>query len=284
VLKEKPKKGQIGQPPVPLSLNPDGAFSVGLKIGRRSADLMLLDLAGGVRGTMRYAYRYPTPQDTMRLFSEGFDIITGDLAPAQAARICGVGIAAPFEIWNWESEVGAPHDVLRRGAASISRRDRKDPRPRLSVYDATAACAGADLWHRQPLSRLCISSSGRRRRRHRAEWQLYQGRNGNAGRFAHGRALPAPRAVRSSSSAAHPYALERSRRRSISIPCCCGRTAAAGEFRRTADEWLDEAVAALATAALSTVAAGQRSCHYRRRNAQRRQAELVAAVRTKLKN
>ena len=82
LLKEKPKKGQIGQPPVPLSLNPDGAFSVGLKIGRRSADLMLLDLAGGVRGTMRYAYRYPTPQDTMRLFSEGFDIVTGDLRAA----------------------------------------------------------------------------------------------------------------------------------------------------------------------------------------------------------
>src|SRR5215510_16543423 len=72
VLKEKPKRGRIGQPPVPISLNPDGAYSLGLKIGRRSADLMLLDLVGGVRGTTHRAFRYPTPRQTMRLFEEGF--------------------------------------------------------------------------------------------------------------------------------------------------------------------------------------------------------------------
>src|SRR5215471_10328636 len=112
VLKEKPKRGRIGQPPVPISLNPEGAFSLGLKIGRRSADLMLLDLAGGIRGTTRRTYRYPTPDQTIRLFTEGYESVTDGLRPGQKSRICGVGIAAPFEIWNWESEIGAPHEVL----------------------------------------------------------------------------------------------------------------------------------------------------------------------------
>ena len=36
---EDAQRGKIGQPSVPFSLNPDGAFSLGLKIGRRSVDL-----------------------------------------------------------------------------------------------------------------------------------------------------------------------------------------------------------------------------------------------------
>ena len=42
-------RGRIGQPSVPLALNPDGAFSIGIKIGRRSADWLLVDFTGTVR-------------------------------------------------------------------------------------------------------------------------------------------------------------------------------------------------------------------------------------------
>ena len=34
------------------------------------------------------------------------------MTAAQRLRISGLGIAAPFELWNWEEEIGAPHDVL----------------------------------------------------------------------------------------------------------------------------------------------------------------------------
>src|SRR5579864_1555384 len=36
-----PQRGRVGQPTVPLSLDPEGAFSLGLKIGRRSCELVL---------------------------------------------------------------------------------------------------------------------------------------------------------------------------------------------------------------------------------------------------
>ena len=36
-------RGRVGQPSVPYSLNPEGAYSIGLKIGRRSVDLSLID-------------------------------------------------------------------------------------------------------------------------------------------------------------------------------------------------------------------------------------------------
>ena len=41
-----PVRWRIGQPSVPMALDADGAFFLGLKIGRRSADLMLVDFLG----------------------------------------------------------------------------------------------------------------------------------------------------------------------------------------------------------------------------------------------
>ena len=44
--RETPQRGRVGQPTVPFSLDPEGAFSLGLKIGRRSCDLVLIDFVG----------------------------------------------------------------------------------------------------------------------------------------------------------------------------------------------------------------------------------------------
>src|SRR5882724_6615325 len=35
LVKETPQRGKVGQPLVPFSLDPDGAFAIGLKVGRR---------------------------------------------------------------------------------------------------------------------------------------------------------------------------------------------------------------------------------------------------------
>ena len=60
--REAPLRGRVGQPTVPVSLDPEGAFSIGLKIGRRSCDLVLIDFCGGVRRRARRTFHYPTPQ------------------------------------------------------------------------------------------------------------------------------------------------------------------------------------------------------------------------------
>ena len=44
LVKGEPVRGRVGQPSVPMALNPDAVFSIGLKIGRRSADMVLMDL------------------------------------------------------------------------------------------------------------------------------------------------------------------------------------------------------------------------------------------------
>jgi hypothetical protein len=55
-------KGRIVQPSIPMRLAPDGAFSVGLKIGRCSADLAPVDFVGTIRRQLHGTYPYPEPE------------------------------------------------------------------------------------------------------------------------------------------------------------------------------------------------------------------------------
>ena len=53
LLRGEPVRGKVGQPSVPMRLNPDGAFFIGLKIGRRSAEVIVTDALGKVRDRER---------------------------------------------------------------------------------------------------------------------------------------------------------------------------------------------------------------------------------------
>lgn len=146
VVKQNRQRGKIGQPSVPFALNGNGAFALGLKIGRRSNDLVLIDLVGGVRRSLHEAGSYPTPAGVRAFVARGIAELTSTLSDGERARICGLGIAAPFELWNWEEQIGAPHAVLEQWRTF----DLKEmiaglcPWPVVFCNDATAAC-GAEL-------------------------------------------------------------------------------------------------------------------------------------------
>jgi predicted NBD/HSP70 family sugar kinase len=143
LIKGTPIRGKVGQPSVPMSLNPEGAFSIGFKFGRRSADLVLMDFVGKVRSVLRENYAYPTPNELERFVHSGVAEIVQQLNEEQAKRICGLGIAAPFEMWGWEDEVGAPHEVQEawRTYDIKVEVERLVPWPVHFCNDATAACA-----------------------------------------------------------------------------------------------------------------------------------------------
>jgi predicted NBD/HSP70 family sugar kinase len=143
LLRQRPQRGRIGQPPVPLSLNPDGAYSIGLKVGRRSSDMVLVNLVGQVRASVHRTYRYPEPDATLDFVREGLAALQRELKPAQRKRISGLGIATPFELWNWEKEIGAPRDVLQiwRRFDLLGEVAKLSGGPVQLCNDATAACA-----------------------------------------------------------------------------------------------------------------------------------------------
>ena len=143
VLKEKPQRGRVGQPSVPFSLNPDGAYAFGLKIGRRSADLVLIDFDGKVRRRLHLTYPYPLPSTLIAFATAGVRKIEAELLPGQLSRVVGLGLATPYELWNWAYEVGSPPGALDVWRDTDLRAIFAEElqRPVYLCNDATAACA-----------------------------------------------------------------------------------------------------------------------------------------------
>jgi predicted NBD/HSP70 family sugar kinase len=148
LTKGEPKRGKVGQPLVPFTLNPDGAFSIGLKIGRRSSELVVLDLVGGVRNSLRRTYKYPEPRVVLDFAESAIAEATAALRSAQRKRVAGLGVAAPFELWQWQEEQGAPAGALD-GWREIDLPARLAAMCKFPLHycnDATAACAAEHLF------------------------------------------------------------------------------------------------------------------------------------------
>jgi predicted NBD/HSP70 family sugar kinase len=263
VLKGDPQRGRVGQPSVPFTLNPDGAFGLGLKIGRRSSDLVLLDFLGAVRREKRLTHPYPTPSAVLAFVREGIPWLTGSLPEQQLERIAGLGIAAPFELWNWEEEVGAPANVLDqwRDFDTVEEIAAISPWPVILCNDATAACA-AELILGQG-SRYAdflyvfigsfigggVVLNG----------SLYPGRTGNAGAIgsmpiaqASARGWPLTQQLIRSASI---WVLEKKLRAAGRDPSTLWRSPDEwADFGPVLDEWLDEVAESLALAVTSATA------------------------------
>jgi predicted NBD/HSP70 family sugar kinase len=127
---------------VPLSLAPDGAFFLGLKLGRRSAELVLIDVLGRVRAAQRRTWPWPTPDAVLDFVAEALPGTLAVLTPAERARVGGLGIAMPFQLWAWVDYIGAPQAEMdawrtRDIQAEIAARFGL---PVFLQNDATAAC------------------------------------------------------------------------------------------------------------------------------------------------
>ncbi len=143
LIKGEPQRGKVGQPAVPMSLNPEGAFSIGFKVGRRSADVVLMDMVGKARQLFRTSYAYPTPALLKTFLDTSVNQIIDTMTRLQYGRIRGIGIAAPSEMWSWEEEFGAPRDVVEAWRLFDIKAEVEQmfSWPVHSCNDATAACA-----------------------------------------------------------------------------------------------------------------------------------------------
>lgn len=112
IVKGEPQRGRVGQPSVPIGLADDGAYFWGLKIGRRSAELVLTNFLGQVLASAHRTYRYPTPEETIGFTRESLARLTEGLGPKQRDRIAGFGIAMPFQIWRWAREINVAPDTM----------------------------------------------------------------------------------------------------------------------------------------------------------------------------
>lgn len=139
VARREAKKGRIGPPTVPLSLNPEGAFAVGISVGERQTDLVLIDFVGEVR----FHTNLPSPKaDPNSNHSEFLGTIRNAVAllPESAlGRLAGVGLALPHSTSDGRNEE----------AYFRSLQDEIEDRLGISVFvqnDITAAASGESMF------------------------------------------------------------------------------------------------------------------------------------------
>jgi predicted NBD/HSP70 family sugar kinase len=142
----EPLRGKVGQPSVPMHLAADGAFFYGLKIGRRSMDLVQIDFLGNVRARERVTYAYPTPTGALDFAARAFGRLQEGLPSAHRSRVAGMGIAMPFRLWDWAEPLGVPQSGMADWRHRDIRAELEDllGLPVFMENDASAAC-GAEL-------------------------------------------------------------------------------------------------------------------------------------------
>ena len=117
LLKGELRRGKVGQPSVPLSLNPDGAFSIGIKVGRRSLDVLLVDFVGAVRQRWALDYAYPEPDQLLAEIAARLAELRASMLPEHCQRLQGIGIAAPLSLGGWQTLLDMPAEVAARWAS-----------------------------------------------------------------------------------------------------------------------------------------------------------------------
>jgi predicted NBD/HSP70 family sugar kinase len=95
----------LGQPPKPMSINADGAFSIGIKIGRRHTDVLLVDLLGTVRERHSVNYAFPVAHELLLEIGRHLTRIQAKLM-SENKFLIGVGIATPLAMGGWHKLLG----------------------------------------------------------------------------------------------------------------------------------------------------------------------------------
>jgi len=147
VRKEKKVRGRVGQPHTPIALNADGVFSLGVKIGRRSLELMLVNFHGEAVEYRRFPYAAPRRKAVAALLRGELAALLENTEASQRGRIAGVGVALPGQLSGWSDVLGLkPADLLDWDEVDVAALVAEIAGLPVEVYnDATAACAAEML-------------------------------------------------------------------------------------------------------------------------------------------
>src|SRR3954454_21991886 len=77
IRSEGKRSGSRGQPATLLSLNPDGAHAIGVKVGRRSIDVLRVDFQGRTLERRHHDRDFPLPEEALALVLDDIAALRG---------------------------------------------------------------------------------------------------------------------------------------------------------------------------------------------------------------
>ena len=141
VVPQEATRGKVGQPSKPFALNPEGAYAIGVKIGRKTAEVVTANFGYEITKSSVLSFDYPAFQPLLADLIKTVNVHIEEV-PAAKRQNCGFGIAAPNNLESWEAAVGAPEgamadwaqrDMAAELSAALGRRF-------YLINDASAAC------------------------------------------------------------------------------------------------------------------------------------------------
>lgn len=144
LLKKQAKvRAGVGQPSTPVSLDPSGVVSIGLKVGRRSLEAVAIDFTGGVIRHESVPYEAPIRDAVRARAMELAPDMIARLGPELGRRIVGIGLAMPGHLHEWAPKIGLPPGALDDWRETDLRAEIEAATglPVALFNDATAACA-----------------------------------------------------------------------------------------------------------------------------------------------
>ncbi|MBB4000325.1 ROK family transcriptional regulator [Aureimonas pseudogalii] len=142
VAKGEAQRGRMGPPTIPMILNPEGAFSVGVSFGTSGADVVVIDFVGSVRFHKAHRYEDLRGEDETPMRAAIEEAIRS-VDPAVRGRIAGVGLAVPDEALVGPGIRKALGDDLADAQADL---ESALGLPVFMQNDVTAAAGGESLF------------------------------------------------------------------------------------------------------------------------------------------
>ncbi len=112
LVRENGKRvGLRGQPATLLQLDPAGAYAIGIKLGRRTLDSLLVDFSGTVLEARRHERAFPPPEVALRIVRDDIAALRRAIPTAAQARLAGIGLAMPFHLGKWRRSLEMPEAI-----------------------------------------------------------------------------------------------------------------------------------------------------------------------------
>jgi predicted NBD/HSP70 family sugar kinase len=108
ILRGEPRRGQRGQPAIPIYLNPHGAFCIGCEVGWRHIEILVQNLGGEILGRHRRDYAFPDFETIFAEIASLSKLMIGLVPEELRARLIGMGVAMPSGFERNLKLLGAP--------------------------------------------------------------------------------------------------------------------------------------------------------------------------------
>ena len=109
-LGEKRHDGGRGQPATIIRLNGTGVYSIGVRLDRSAIETVLIDFDGNLMFRTLYDRLLPEPKQTLEIVKKDIDNILDLLKKDKQKRLSGIGLAIPFNLESWLTELNLPSD------------------------------------------------------------------------------------------------------------------------------------------------------------------------------